>query len=737
VKTVSSTDQIATAEARRRKLIRIATAYALVSWVLLQLGEIVFDPLQLPPWSLTALILFLVLAFPPVIILAWSFEGSRKGLKRLRNEQGAPVVSTFMILLVLALDSVAGVFLFRVYGPEKTPTEASGALQAMSEAPVPAPHSAPANTIAVLPFVDLSPDRDQGYFSDGISEEILNVLARINGLQVAARTSSFAFKGQDRDIREIGGLLNVATVLEGSIRKQGDSVRVTAQLIDTSNGFHLWSNNYDRSLEDIFAIQDEIASEIVNELLGSYEGFARAETAAPAIASFEAYDLYLQGRALWRQRTPESLAEAIVIFERTIELDASYAAAYSGLADTYLLLTNYGNMAVATAVEKASPLIQTALQLDGQMSEGFASLGLMYWILGRNSAGEAHLRRAVKLDPENTTAMNWLGGLIGSEGRLGEQMVIMRSALEKDPVNELLNINVADIHLQRGEIDAGLERLQRMLEVYPTSTQVLRALAAWHSTLGRFSEAYNFASRALEIAPDEPTGQATMTHLLLTMGALEPASRILQTAMENGEDNIFVAPSYMRYLLMSDRLDQLRAFANAQLESAASANVASTQALFPSLWLGIADLIEGEHEQALARFDQVVEEEDSLPPMFAANALTWSAAAHLIEQHPDLARDRLDRAQRITGELRLQGITHSGIHYLEACIAALGGDVDSAVTALTHATDQGWLDVWQAEHDTRLANLRSDQRFEQWLEQMRTRNAEALMSIDLEQLAGL
>jgi TolB-like protein/Tfp pilus assembly protein PilF len=736
VNKVSSTDHIITADARRRKVIRIATAYALVSWVVLQLGEIVFEPLQLPAWSLTALIFFLLLAFPPTIILAWSFELTRNGLQRINVEGGKPV-AVLLIVLVLTLDAGAGLYLFRTYGPKPTAAAVTDVRQAPPAVLEPAASDVHSNSIAVLPFVDLSQDQDQGYFSDGISEEILNVLARNTDLEVAARTSSFAFKDQDRDIREIGRMLNVATVLEGSIRKQGDSVRVTAQLIDIQSGFHLWSNTFERKLQDIFALQDEIAGEIVNQLLGSYDGFLPEETELPAIASFEAYDLYLQGRDLWRRRTPESLANAIVIFERTIELDASYAAAYSGLADTYLLLTNYGNMTVATAVEKASPLIQTALQLDGQMSEGFASLGLMYWILGRSTAGEAHLRRAVKLDPENTVAMNWLAGLIGGQGRLGEQMVVLQTALAKDPVNVLLNINLADIHLQRGEVEAGLERLRQMLEVYPTSTQVLRTLAGWNNAYGRQAEAYEYAARAWEIAPEEPTVQASMTQLLLSMGALKEANSILQVALEDSQENLFVAPSYMRYLLISGRYDQLRSFANAKLESAASASVSSTQSLFPNLWLGIADLLEGASGNAVIEFDRMLEDRKSLPPMFAADVLTWSAAAHLGEQHLELAGERLEDAQRLTRELRLQGIAHIGIDYLEACISALQGDADSALASLTHATDQGWVDVWQAEHDARLATLRADPRFEHWLELMRDRNIEIQASINLTRFAAL
>ena len=392
-------------------------------------------------------------------------------------------------------------------------------------------------------------------------------------------------------------------------------------------------------------------------------------------------------------------------------------------------------MTVATAVEKASPLIQTALQLDGQMSEGFASLGLMYWMLGRYPAGEAHLRQAVKLNPENTTAMNWLAGLIGAQGRLGEQLVVLQDALEKDPVNVLLNINLADIHLQRAEVDTGLNRLQQMLEIYPTSTLVLRTLAVWNNAYGRQNAAYDYATRAWAIAPEEPTVQASLANILLSMGALNEASRILR-GLEDNHHNVFVAPSYFRYLLRSGRLGQLRDFANAQLESTASTSVSSAEALYPNLWLGIADLLEGAAGPAVIRFERVLEQQQSLLPMFALNVLTWSAAAHLSEQQPLIAEERLQRAHRITVELRLQGIAHVGIDYLEACISALKGDADSAVISLAHAADQGWVDLWQAEHDSRLAPLRSDQRFKDWLGGIRQRNIEIQASINLSQFAA-
>jgi TolB-like protein/Tfp pilus assembly protein PilF len=726
----TSTTEPLVADHRRGRLLRVATAYALVTWVLLQLGEITFEPLKLPAWSLTALIWVLVLGFPIAMMLAWLFERGSKGFRRTADSTLGSTLS--LVAGVVVIDALAGYWLFGYYAGDP-------ALTVAETEPQPAPvaqQQAPPNSIAVLPFVDLSPENNQQYFSDGISEEILNVLAQ-SGLSVAGRTSSFALRGDARDIREIGQLLNVATVLEGSVRKAGDSVRVTAQLIDTSNGFHLWSNNYDRKLVDIFKIQDEIAAEIVNELVGSYEGFARAPTQAPAIASFEAYDLYLQGRDLWQRRTPASLTEAVAVFKRTLELDPAYALAYSGLADAYLLLANYGNLNVAEAIQLATPLIQTALELDGQMSEGFASLGLMYWNLGRFSAAETHLRRAIKLDPDNTTAAMWLGTLIGGQGRLGEELLILGQALDKDPLNPLININLADSHLRRGEYQAGMDRLEQMLAVYPTSTPALRTLASWSAGYGKMEAALGYASRALAVAPEEPSNQAVMAQLLLDVGALEPARTTLEAAMSVGADNLIVVQAYARYLMVAGHLDKLRTMANARMEAQGESVVASQETLLPINWLARISLLEGAGAEAANYLDQVLADTSLLPPGEAASTLTWSAAAHRMIGDEAGAEQRTLDAERILEQLRLQGMADPDIHYLEACVAALRNDAEKAMEKLSDVERQGWVNLWEVEHDVRLSSLHSDLRYDRWINDVRQRNAAARNLVSERDLAVL
>ena len=724
-------------EMHRRRVFRVATVYALVSWVLLQLGEITFDPLQLPPWSLTALIIVVLLGFPVCMALAWTFDLTADGIRRteaLADSGGHRAV--LLLLGVLVLDGVVGYYLYTIYAPAVR-NDAATETAATLAATAPVPEERLPNSIAVLPFDDLSEAQNQSYFADGISEELLNVLARIDGLAVAARTSSFAFRDQDLDIRDVGRALNVEKVLEGSIRRQGDRIRVTAQLIDARTGVHLWSNTYDRDVDDVFAIQDDLARRIADEMLeGGYEGFAAREQAKAAPASFAAYDRYLEGRALWRQRTPAALEKAIGVFQRTIELDPAFAPAYSGLADAYLLLASYGNLSLTDAVRQAQPLIQTALELDGQLSEGFASLGLLYRTLGRLGAGEAHLRRAIELDPGNLVAYVWLGGLLGQRGELGEQYVVLQQALERDPMDLLLNLNLAGNLLARGEVDEGFGRLEQVREIYPTSTLLLRSLAEAEYQFGRFDAAMGHARLALDLAPEEPPNQALMTQLLLAIGALEPARTVLDRALAVGGENGWVQDSHLRYLIMANRRDEARSLAEGLLERSGQELATGKDKVMPLYWLARLAMIEGTPVEASQRLELVLEETDSLPADFIIDVLTWKAAAHQRQGDGAGAAELLTEADRRLRRLKLQGVVGPGVLYIEGVIAALRGEVEQSVSLLSQAVERGWLDTWEAHHDQRLAGLRDSADFARWLEQVDDRTELRLASVQSRQLAA-
>jgi TolB-like protein/preprotein translocase subunit Sec61beta len=336
------------AELKRRNVFRVAAAYLVVGWLLIEVSDTVFPRLGLPEWTVTLVIALVLLGLPLALFMAWAFELTPDGMKRTEDvAEEPPVVRTGWRrtdrLIVVALVAVIALLVGeRFWMGERTDAESP----ASGEVAATPPAGAPARSIAVLAFDDLSPQRDQAYFAEGISEELLNLLARIEGFKVAARTSSFKFRGANLDIGEIGRALNVETVLEGSVRKSGNQLRVTAQLINVADGFHLWSQSYDRELSNIFAVQDEIATAIVDALklkldLGAATAGRTQDTAA--------YDHYLRGRQLGRQPTQAGLLRAVQEFEQAIAIDPGFAAAYAGIADAWVWLEDYGGIRSAEA----------------------------------------------------------------------------------------------------------------------------------------------------------------------------------------------------------------------------------------------------------------------------------------------------------------------------------------------------------------------------------------------------
>jgi TolB-like protein len=315
------------AELNRRNVSKVALVYIIAGWLTMQVVDVMFPALQLPEWLTSAVAALLIIGFPFALIFAWAFELTPDGIKREkdvdRSKSITPQTGQKLNHVALVILTIAVSFLL----VDKFVLESG---QPPIQEPVAtAPDEKP--SIAVLPFVNMSDDRDNEYFSDGLSEELLNLLAKIPQLHVAGRTSSFKFKGTNEDLRVIGEALNVRHVLEGSVRKSGSRLRITAQLIDTNNGYHLWSDTYDRDLTDIFAIQDEIAGHVVEELRAHLLGAEVAMT-DQGTSNIEAYNEFLRGRYLLEHTSPENLASAVAAYEKAIALDPNFARAYAGLA---------------------------------------------------------------------------------------------------------------------------------------------------------------------------------------------------------------------------------------------------------------------------------------------------------------------------------------------------------------------------------------------------------------------
>jgi len=382
------------------------------------------------------------------------------------------------------------------------------------------------SSIAVLPFTNLSSDPADEYFSDGISEEIINALAKLEGLRVAARTSSFSFKGRAVEIAEIARKLNVATVLEGSVRKAGNRIRITAQLVNVADGFQLWSERYDREMEDIFAVQDEIARSIADRLKVTLKGEQTVVKAGTD--NLEAYQLYLKGRALLYQRG-RGLPRALECFKRAVALDEKYALAWAGLADAYNMLAWYGFVRPQASLPQAKEAATRAVALDPSLAEAHTALAQTYSFCDWDwSNAEREFLRALELNPRYVQARDWYGVwyLEAVGGRFEEGIAHAKQAVESDPLSGYATANLAAAYVFAGRSTDGLAVAQHAVELDPESILAQRILAYSLYFQGRFEESVAVGEAALGMSGRHPLFMTILALAYSDWGKLEQAKAV-------------------------------------------------------------------------------------------------------------------------------------------------------------------------------------------------------------------
>ncbi len=500
-------------ELNRRRVFRVAAIYIAAGWVLAEVAGFAGDTFNAPAWVVQMFTIFILLGFPLVVILAWAFEMTPQGLKR----DTGPVAET------AAGPGAAG-------APVATPTHAPES-RPVPPAPVKAEPSE--QSIAVLPFVNMSSDPEQEYFSDGLSEELLNLLAQIPSLHVAARTSSFSFKGEKIDIPAVAEKLRVANVLEGSVRKAGDKVRVTAQLIKAANGYHLWSETFDRTLEDIFEVQDEIAESVVSALKVSLLGeVPRARETNP-----EAYSLYLHGMHFFDLADRDNLEKARLAFEKALELDPNYAPAWDGLAGTYVQQINTGQLSMQEGLALARKAGARALELDETLAEAHAGDAFIKMAFDWDWTGaQAAIQRALQLAPNNAKCLRRAGLLAANQGRLDEALVLVRKAIELDPLVTAGYNNLAHVLTATGELEQAKAAARHILSLSPVQP-------AAHSTIARCLLLQGKSDSALAEAEREPdpSWRGYVTVMALdALGRCEEADQVLGKYVEEYRDQMAV-----------------------------------------------------------------------------------------------------------------------------------------------------------------------------------------------------
>ena len=658
------------ADLRRRRVFRVAAGYAVIAWFVIEVADVILPALRLPDWTLTAVVVTAMAGFPAALLLGWLFDLTPRGL--VRTEPAAADAQAIRRAARRGIDVIVIAVLLAVIGYLVYDRGLFGEAQ-------------PERSIAVLPFEDISANGDNEYFSDGISEELLNSLVGIEGLRVAARTSSFAFKGRDEDVRSIAEKLNVRTVLAGSVRRDGDRVRITATLIDAGNGFHLWSESYDRRLDNIFEIQAEIARAIVEELRLELIGDAPRMAGGAGDVDIRAYDLYLAGRHHWHQRTPESLARALELFQEAVQVDETFALAYTGLADTYLLLDGYGDLTREEATSKAETPVARALALDDQLSEAYASLGLLRLNQGDTSAAELALRAAVDLNRNNSMAHMWLGlALMKNKGPRAALDEYER-ALRLDTLHPVINHNVAVTRGDTGRFEEAVSTLKNLVEQSPEHGRAYVTLAMLNNEFGQYDEAARWARRSIEQGGEGLYGYPALAMALAGLGQYDQAEAFA------GEAERLMAPHLEMFDIAAIRasiyIGQGRFEA---LESLA----AEEDGKKPNrlIWAGVARAFRGDGPGAREFFAAVLNgpEAEFMEPQDRIALLSASAWAESMAGSPGAVAPLLDGAEEAYRDALARGWDTPQLHAWAAVAAFYADQDEESLRRLRVAVDKGW-----------------------------------------------
>ncbi len=657
-------------ELKRRNVFRVGVAYTVMGWLIIQVVDTLAPRMAMPEWVPGFAIIVVLIGFPIGLFFAWAYEITPAGLRKTKEVDVAASVTAdtgrkIDRMIMGALVVLVGFLLAdRFIGSTGMGlADASGTSSLTSQA-----------SIAVLPFVNLSSDPEQEWFSDGISEELLNLLAQIPNLRVAARTSSFQFKGDNRDITEIGKQLNVGHIVEGSVRKAGLRVRITAQLIDAGNGFHLWSETFDRELEDIFAVQDEISAAIVvalKERLG-----LEVEMAPRAVApvNTEAHQAYLRGRHLVVQRTRATIEGAVDEFENAIAIEPDYALAHAELAMSFRLLSRaqYGDLTLSESMARAEPHATRALALAPDLAEAHAAVAYAAWGNEAFDPVLAGFRRAIAINPNYAIVHTWMGNILGDDlGRYGEAFTTEAIALGLDPLSIPAIGNRVRSLFDRDRVDEAERELEKLGSIAPAFYANIRAEAA--SRRGQWANGVLGDLDALSVNPGFVRAKFFLGFSFANLGLGPEAEAIFSPALP------FV------FSLLGRTEDAV---------SAAEALLAADpESLANELGLGLALAGTGDYDRARPILEEMWQRSGRRVTdggLFRTIPAAALIAARRAADGKASVGELLDAVEDNIRRYRSAGITGARSGFFEGLGTYLGGDHERGLALIAQAVDEGY-----------------------------------------------
>jgi serine/threonine-protein kinase len=540
-------------ELRRRNVYKVAVAYAIVGWLLVQVATQVFPFLEIPNWVVRLVIALVAIGFPVALVIAWAFELTPQGIERTEVADAMPAVAGqkkhvwIYVVLIGAAISVALFFLGRYTAGNGTPRPSEAA-------------TVSAKSIAVLPFDNLSRDPDNAFFTEGVQDEILTRLAKVADLKVIARTSTQKFKSAPTDLREVAKQLDVTNILEGSVQKVNDQVRVNVQLINALTNAHLWAEIYDRKLTDIFAVESDIAKTIADTLQAKLTGSEKQMMAAQPTTDTTAYELYHKGRSLWGKRTGDNIPRAIAFFEQAIARDPNYALAYAGLASAYILSPFYTGADRREAGSKAKEAALKALRLDPNLAEAHAALGKVLFFSEIDLAGATReYKRAIELKPNDADAHHWFSNdSLAALGQFDEAIAEGKRSVELDPLSIVINADLGETFFYARRFDESVAQLRKTLEIDPTSFYAHYNLGIALQAKGDLSGAITEYEKAKQLS-DNPAVATFWAQAKAHAGDKDAARRMLSELDQISQHREVVG--YLRallYLSLNNKDEALR-----------------------------------------------------------------------------------------------------------------------------------------------------------------------------------
>ncbi len=722
-------------ELRRRNVFKIGVFYIVSCWIVLQVAELLFNAFELPPVWIRLVLGILILGLPVALALAWLYELTPEGFRRTRESDSGSTGASLtrrkitigaVVLLVLAV----GVLALNQLLPALRPVPAASSTGALENSATPdtdrtraaQTHLKP--SIAVLPFANRSAREDDNYFVDGIHDDILTQLARIGSLVVISRTSVERFRNTSESLRDIGAVLGVANILEGSVQRAGDRIRINVQLIDVANDAHLWADTYDRELTtaNIFAIQSEIAKSVAESLKATLSPAEEGQLGTAPTENLAALEAYFRGRQFMEARTSATLTQAEQQFRTAVELDPGYALAYVGLADTQILQAYYGDASLVKQRALAKPWIEKALALNPRLGEAYIS---MTEVVDDPTSKEQLYKKGIDLAPGYSTGYQWYGEFLVGQGRHEEALQVFREGVSVDPLS-----NVARFKL--GFALEGLGRFDEAGRIYESVVRDNPDFAVGHYLLGQFrwvaegklDEAVMSIGKAAAIDPDNPQFAAYLGGLWSDLGDGQAADAWVGKArsIPGSGSNAELAAFYLK-IADGD-------FAGAAAD--AEALLAEMPGMTYALWaLSLRDLQEAHPDRAVERY---INAYPGLRDPLALDDTSYVAAvdlAYVLRAIGEQARANELLAKALEHLRDQPRLGNFGYGITDARIYAMQGQTAQALETLHAAVDEGWRVYWRAHllHDPVFAGLRSDPAFQAVVDELRADMAAQLTHV--------